>query len=160
MTEDRKISPAAGSSAYYIQLPWEICNPRTIEKFVSYIAGKVLQIQSKIKNFRLWRAVRQILFSYIGKIVTRGQLKNLCYIAGKVLQIQPKIKNSHQLFKKYTSPFLEIYSYLFKKCTSAFLRIQKVLQIGANTAEDQKISKIFACGGQFGILNSITLGNL
>ena len=35
---------------YYVQLPWEICDRRTIEKFVSYIAGKVLQIQPKIKN--------------------------------------------------------------------------------------------------------------
>ena len=30
----QKFSPAAGSSVYYIQLHWEICDPRTIEKFV------------------------------------------------------------------------------------------------------------------------------
>jgi len=50
---------------------------------------------------------------------------------------------SFSLFRNILLPFQKVHFCLFE-----FLRIYKVLQIGANTAEDKKFTKIFACGGQ------------
>jgi len=94
-----------------------------------------------LKIFRLRRAA-QYTVKYLGKLVPRGKLKNLCYIAGKVLQIQPKIKNPQKFSPAAGSA---VYSYLGKLVPRGKLKnvcyiAGKVLQIQPKIKNPQKFS--------------------